>query len=70
VPELRSAFQHLISKGDLTTSDLRVLIYTLGRAMLWVVVITAFASMYGYFKAFYEAARKTQNSIPETDRAQ
>lgn len=67
VPELRSAFQHLFGEGNLTTGDLRVLVYTLGRAMLWVVVITAFASMYGYFKAFYEAARKTQNSNSATD---
>lgn len=54
VPELHTAFQHLFGSGDLNVVDIRILLYTLGRAMLWVVVISAFVSMYGYFKAFYE----------------
>jgi len=64
VPELRLAFEHLFGNHSLTVDELRVLIYTLGRAMLWVVVLTSFASMYGYFKAFYlanEAKKKEAN---------
>jgi len=54
VPELRSALQHLIGPEALTASDGQVLLYTAGRAMLWLVVISSCLSMYGYFKAFYK----------------
>jgi len=53
VPELRSAWQHLIEGGPVAGVDWQVLIYTAGRAMLWLVVVSACASMYGYFRAFY-----------------
>jgi CDP-diacylglycerol--glycerol-3-phosphate 3-phosphatidyltransferase len=53
VPELRAALHHLLGSGALTMSDWQVLFYTMGRAMLWVVVLSAFISMYEYFRAFY-----------------
>ncbi|MCA1557001.1 MAG: CDP-diacylglycerol--glycerol-3-phosphate 3-phosphatidyltransferase [Acidobacteria bacterium] len=53
VPELRAAIGHLFGGGPLSMSDLQVLFYTSGRALLWVVVLSAFVSMYEYFRAFY-----------------
>src|SRR5439155_23433156 len=53
VPELRLAWTHLTAPGQTAWSDWQVLLYTAGRAMLWVVVISAFCSMYGYFRAFF-----------------
>lgn len=53
VPELRVAINHLFGAGATTLTDYQVLLYTAGRAMLWVVVLAACASMYGYFRAFY-----------------
>jgi CDP-diacylglycerol--glycerol-3-phosphate 3-phosphatidyltransferase len=53
VPELRTAWQHLIGDAPTTRNDWQVLIYTAGRAMLWLVVISACTSMYGYFSSFY-----------------
>ena len=55
VPELRAALGHLLGRGATTVTDLQVLLYTLGRAMLWVVVFSAILSMYDYFRAFYRA---------------
>ncbi|MDX6612312.1 MAG: CDP-diacylglycerol---glycerol-3-phosphate 3-phosphatidyltransferase [Blastocatellia bacterium] len=54
VPELRTAWNHLLGVGQTTWIDWQVLLYTAGRAMLWVVVITAIWSMYGYFRAFFQ----------------
>ena len=53
VPELRAAWSHLIGSGRTTWNDWQILLYTAGRAMLWVVVISAVFSMYGYFRAFF-----------------
>jgi len=53
VPELRAAWSHLIGPGRTTWNDWQILLYTAGRAMLWVVVISAIFSMYGYFRAFF-----------------
>jgi len=53
VPELRTAWQHLFGSGTITPTDWQVLVYTAGRALLWLVVISACASMYGYFSSFY-----------------
>lgn len=55
VPELRAALAHLLGQGVTTITDLQVLLYTSGRAMLWVVVLSAILSMYDYFRAFYQA---------------
>ena len=56
VPELRTALGHLFAGGAVTSTDWQVLLYTAGRAMLWVVVLSACLSMYEYFRAFYLAA--------------
>jgi CDP-diacylglycerol--glycerol-3-phosphate 3-phosphatidyltransferase len=56
VPELRAALRHLFGEGTVTGTDWQVLLYTAGRAMLWVVVLSACVSMYEYFRAFYLAA--------------
>src|SRR5437762_12498169 len=53
VPELRDAWANLLGPGYTTWNDWQILIYTAGRAMLWVVVISAVFSMYGYFRAFF-----------------
>lgn len=55
VPELRTAWHHLFGQGVTTTNDWQVLLYTAGRALLWIVVVSACLSMYGYFRAFYQA---------------
>lgn len=53
VQELREALNHLFGAGVVTFTDWQVLLYTAGRAMLWVVVVSSCVSMYQYFHAFY-----------------
>lgn len=53
VPELQTAWGHLTGPGNTTWGDWQVLLYTTGRAMLWVVVLSAIYSMWGYFRAFF-----------------
>ena len=53
VKELRDAWQHLFGAGSVTRTDWEVLLYTAGRALLWLVVVSACWSMYGYFRSFY-----------------
>lgn len=55
VPELRTAWSHLVGPGSTSSSDWQVLLYTAGRALLWLVVISACLSMYGYFRSFYRS---------------
>ncbi len=55
VPELRTAWQHLFGDQPITGTDWQVLLYTAGRAMLWLVVVSACLSMYGYFRQFYRS---------------
>jgi CDP-diacylglycerol--glycerol-3-phosphate 3-phosphatidyltransferase len=55
VPELRAAWQHLFGPEHTTASDWQVLLYTAGRAMLWLVVVSSCLSMYGYFRSFYRS---------------
>jgi CDP-diacylglycerol--glycerol-3-phosphate 3-phosphatidyltransferase len=55
VPELRLACSHLFGTEPLTRNDWQVLLYTGGRAMLWLVVVSACLSMYGYFRSFYHS---------------
>jgi CDP-diacylglycerol--glycerol-3-phosphate 3-phosphatidyltransferase len=55
VPELRTAWHHLLGAGATSATDWQVLLYTAGRALLWLVVISACLSMYSYFKSFYQA---------------
>jgi CDP-diacylglycerol--glycerol-3-phosphate 3-phosphatidyltransferase len=65
VPELRVALHHLLGQGATDANDWKVLLYTAGRAMLWVVVLSAILSMYDYFRAFYSAV--VQRIAPEGD---
>jgi len=65
VPELRTAVRHLFSSNAPTATDWQVLLYTAGRAMLWVVVLSACYSMYEYFRGFYQ----TVYTRPATDGA-
>jgi CDP-diacylglycerol--glycerol-3-phosphate 3-phosphatidyltransferase len=55
VPELRTAWQHLFGGGPMAAGDWQVLLYTAGRAMLWLVVVSSCLSMYGYFRSFYRS---------------
>lgn len=73
VPQLIDAWNHLIGSESTTGSDWQVLLYTAGRAMLWLVVISACLSMYGYFRSFYRsvienrlAARKKASRVIAT----
>ena len=56
VPELGDAVNHIFGAGAVTATDWQVLLYTAGRAMLWVVVLSSCISMYEYFRGFYLAA--------------
>jgi CDP-diacylglycerol---glycerol-3-phosphate 3-phosphatidyltransferase len=69
VPELRAAVNHLLGQGATTVTDLQVLLYTLGRAMLWVVVLSAILSMYDYFRAFYQSMVGRHALEHEAERA-
>ena len=60
VPELQTAWSHLTGPEPTTWNDWQVLLYTAGRAMLWVVVISAFISMWGYFRAFFTKVVKKE----------
>lgn len=57
VVEVQTAFQNLFS-FSLTTNDWKVFGYLVGRGALWIAVITACWSMYGYFKFFLVERRK------------
>jgi hypothetical protein len=51
VPEVQAAFANLAG-FSLTSNDWKVLGYLTGRGALWVSVITAVWSCYGYFTYF------------------
>ena len=70
VPELRHAFQNLVGPGAMTGNDWQVLLYAAGRALLWLVVISACLSMYGYFRSFYQSVLSPEATSPETKRVQ
>ena len=68
VPELATAWAHVTGPAATTWIDWQVLLYTAGRALLWVVVISAMFSMYGYFKAFFTSKvrrSKPRDATPE-----
>lgn len=69
VPELRAAWRHLFGSDPLAGSDWQVLLYTAGRAMLWLVVVSACLSMYGYFRSFYHSVLASKASRREVGRA-
>jgi CDP-diacylglycerol--glycerol-3-phosphate 3-phosphatidyltransferase len=56
VPEVRAAFANL-SQFTLTSNDWKVFGYLVGRGALWMAVLTAIWSMYGYF-AFFLSEKK------------
>lgn len=57
VAEVRTAFSNLFA-FSLTTNDWKVFGYLVGRGSLWIAVLTACWSMYGYFRFFYEEHKK------------
>lgn len=57
VTEVRTAFYNL-STFSLTANDWKVFGYLVGRGSLWIAVITACWSMYGYLRFFYEENKK------------
>jgi CDP-diacylglycerol--glycerol-3-phosphate 3-phosphatidyltransferase len=57
VAEVRVAFDDL-TRLSLTSNDWKVFGYLVGRGALWIAVITALWSMYGYFKFFMIERRK------------
>lgn len=61
VPEVRTAFANLTSLS-LTSNDWKVFGYLVGRSALWVSVITAVFSMYGYFAYFIGQRKLTDQS--------
>jgi CDP-diacylglycerol--glycerol-3-phosphate 3-phosphatidyltransferase len=63
VPELRLAWSHLTGPDRTSWTDWQVLLYTAGRAMLWVVVISSMFSMYGYFRAFFTGVIRREKPI-------
>ena len=69
VPELRTAWRHLFGSDTITSSDWQVLLYTAGRAMLWLVVVSACLSMYGYFRSFYHSVLASNASRREVEQA-
>jgi CDP-diacylglycerol--glycerol-3-phosphate 3-phosphatidyltransferase len=69
VPELRDAVRHLFSSNAVTATDWQVLLYTAGRAMLWVVVLSACMSMYEYFRGFYRAVVARGAAAPSSEAA-
>lgn len=61
VPEVQAAFTNL-AEFTITSNDWKVFGYLVGRGALWVAVITAVWSMYGYFAFFLrERASMTQS---------
>jgi len=54
VAEVRTAFSNLAGLA-LTSNDWKVFGYLVGRGALWVAVITAVWSMYGYFAVFFSS---------------
>ena len=51
VPEVQTAFENL-AKFTINPNDWKVFGYLVGRSALWVAVLTAIWSMYGYFAFF------------------
>ncbi|MCW5968184.1 MAG: CDP-diacylglycerol--glycerol-3-phosphate 3-phosphatidyltransferase [Blastocatellales bacterium] len=57
VPEMHTFIEHLFGPEELTSLDVRVMLYGLGRGLLWIVVISSCWSMVDYFYKFYLNAR-------------
>jgi CDP-diacylglycerol--glycerol-3-phosphate 3-phosphatidyltransferase len=67
VAEVRTAFADLASLS-ITSNDWKVVGYLVGRGALWVAVITAIWSMYGYFSYFIRERRQPLNSTKDAVR--
>ena len=66
VPEVRTAFYDL-TQFSITSNDWKVFGYLVGRGALWVSVITAVWSMYGYFSFFLAEKKKHRTTGPGAD---
>lgn len=62
VPELRLAVAHLRQGVALTGDDWEIILYSIGRAMLWVAVICSLYSLWDYFRAFYKQIVQEKNA--------
>ena len=60
VPEVQTAFADL-AKFTITSNDWKVFGYLVGRGALWIAVITAVWSMYGYFSFFFNENKRKRN---------
>lgn len=56
-PAFWNVFERFSTTHQLSTLDIKILLYSLGRAVLWLVVISSIWSMYGYFRTFYGQVR-------------
>ncbi len=69
VTEVQTAFANLL-RFSLEPNDWKVFGYLVGRGALWVAVLTAFWSMYGYFKFFFLENKKkktAENAVLESE---
>jgi len=67
VPEVQTAFSDLATLS-ITSNDWKVFGYLVGRGALWVSVITAVWSMWGYFSYFF-TSRTVQKNEPASEPA-
>ncbi len=65
VPEVRTAFANL-TQFTISSNDWKVFGYLVGRGALWVSVITAVWSMYGYFAYFLRNRKNAEQSTSES----
>ena len=64
VAEVQTAFSDL-AKMTITSNDWKVFGYLVGRGALWVAVITAVWSMYGYFSYFFTENRRRRQAVSD-----
>ena len=64
VEEVRVAFSHLTTLA-ITPNDWKVFGYLVGRGALWVSVITAVWSMYGYLAYFFREKQKPAREVEQ-----
>lgn len=62
VTEVQTAFADL-AKLNLTSNDWKVFGYLVGRGALWIAVITAIWSMYGYFSFFFHENKRKREVV-------
>jgi CDP-diacylglycerol--glycerol-3-phosphate 3-phosphatidyltransferase len=67
VEEVRVAFSHLPTM-TLTSNDWKVFGYLVGRGALWVSVITAVWSMYGYMAYFFREKQKPAREVEQVSK--